>query len=155
MVLLTLSPNQETVKMQMHFLHPLAPPGSAWDFGTTRYWNAGFATFFFCFPTFHRFLIVFQWLNSKAASLITHQSRSSLGNFGRRRDLISFRIQMRQTWAREREINEWRVLITQVSIAKNMKLLLLLLCSKGSLYWRGQHDKELFERAELNNTTIV
>ena len=109
MVLLTLSPNQETVKMQMHFLHPLALPGSAWDFGTTRYWNAGFATFFFCFPTFHRFLIVFQWLNSKAASLITHQSRSSLGNFGRRRDLISFRIQMRQTWAdwgRERSMND-------------------------------------------------
>ena len=116
MVLLTLSPNQETVKMQMHFLHPLAPPGSAWDFGTTRYWNAGFATFFCLllllssfFPTFHRFLIVFQrWLNSKAASLITHQfERSSLGNFGR--DLISFRIQMRQTWAdwgRERSMND-------------------------------------------------
>ena len=158
MVLLTLSPNQETVKMQMHFLHPLALPGSAWDFGTTRYWNAGFATFFFCFPTFHRFLIVFQWLNSKAASLITHQSRSSLGNFGRRRDLISFRIQMRQTWADwGRERDQWMTSShhASLSIAKNMKLLLLLHCSKGSLYWRGQHDKELFERAELNNTTIV
>ena len=158
MVLLTLSPNQETVKMQMHFLHPLALPGSAWDFGTTRYWNAGFATFFFCFPTFHRFLIVFQWLNSKAASLITHQSRSSLGNFGRRRDLISFRIQMRHRLEQsegERSMNDEFSSRKQVSIAKNMKLLLLLHCSKGSLYWRGQHDKELFERAELNNTTIV
>ena len=156
MVLLTLSPNQETVKMQMHFLHPLALPGSAWDFGTTRYWNAGFATFFFCFPTFHRFLIVFQWLNSKAASLITHQSRSSLGNFGRR-DLISFRIQMRQTWAdwgRERSMND-EFSSRKSLYSKKYEATTVTTLFKRIFILKGQHDKELFERAELNNTTIV